>query len=342
MRTAEQVCASLPRPEGRPLPTPAYSWRLGTRVAFAVQSMATHMTDEGWQLMLALEEAGYWMVTEGSDAVVVCKEADPAVAVVQDKREWEGLTADRSRDPRLRFRNVEHLADRIDRFRVTVLKDAHQDTGYNRDAALEIGCHAWIVYYHPAIVSYLAPFVRPQHIIRTYHTVDRTLVPPFASHPRRTCLLSGAIGRAYPLRTQLVRERGPYPDVEYLRHPGYHRKGCATPSYLRTLSQFKVAVCTSSIYGYALRKIVEATACGCRVVTDLPVDDPLPYIDGNLVRIDCTTSTEDAVKLVRQLARTYDPCLQQHYAAEAKFHYDYRTEGRRLVEEIERMRRNYT
>ena len=45
--------------------------------------------------------------------------------------------------------------------------------------------------------------------------------------------------------------------VNYLSHPGYGRSKCFTPEFLKILSIYKVAICTVSIYGYAVRKIVE-------------------------------------------------------------------------------------
>jgi hypothetical protein len=114
-----------------------------------------------------------------------------------------------------------------------------------------------------------------------------------------------------------------------------------TPQFLQTLSHFKVAICTSSMYGYALRKIMEATACGCRVLTDLPVDEALPEIDGNLFRIRPDTSAYHIQIYIRQLVKEYDPERQAHYAELAKKFYDFKAVGQRLADDIETLRRNY-
>src|SRR5690606_34111233 len=147
------------------------------RLALGVESMRRHMTDEGWQLFAGLGRAGYLLCGHDlpinrTDVRELLDEYGPSVVVLQDKREWEGLTADRSRDPRMRFRRVNALMQRQDVFTLTVLKDAHARPEYHRESAREIGCHAWVVYYHPRIVAHLAPYVRERHLVRTYHTVD--------------------------------------------------------------------------------------------------------------------------------------------------------------------------
>lgn len=367
LRTVDSITASLPRPEFRPLPAPPYLAAPdhhvchNSKVALAVESMRRHMTDEGWQIMQGLEKAGYCLcgkditsrgsfdslgnwnqlnVTGLTDVGEILRVFRPSVVVVQDKREWEGLTADRSRDPTMRFNGVEHLAHRSDVFKVTILKDAQHDPAYNRDAAIQMGIHAWIVYYEPRIVFTLAPYLRKEHVIRTYHSVDRELVPPFSSQ-REQCLLSGAISKVYPLRTRVVRERHLIPGCDFLRHPGYHRRGCHTPKFLELLSKYKVAICTSSIYGYALRKIIEATACGCIVITDLPTDETLPLIDDNLVRVPSEARIGRIAIEVKKASERWDPFSQQEMAKRALEFYDYRAVGQRLANDIERMRKSY-
>ena len=124
-------------------------------------------------------------------------------------------------------------------------------------------------------------------------------------------------------------------------HPGYHRQGCATPVFLKALSQYKVAICTTSIYGYALRKLCEATAAGCIVVTDLPVDEVLPVIDGNLIRLHPDTPTKEVAALLRRLYEGYDPERQRFFSEQACEWYDYRAMGIRLAADIERLKNAY-
>ena len=289
--TLHDVVARLPRPAGRPLAAPAYAPRGEplVRVALAVASMKDHMTDEGWQIMDGLARSGYTLCGRGlpcgeTDVGRVLERLNPGVVLVQDKREWD-VARGNFRDPAARFRQAWALADRPEVFKLTVLKDAHQRPGYHADSAAEIGCHAWVTYYATPVVTHLAPYVRPQHAVRTYHTLDASAVPAYDPSGRSGCLLSGAVSDAYPLRSRLVHGAHRLPETTVLPHPGYHRRGCATPGFLKLLSRFKVSICTASVFGYALRKLMESTACGCVVITDLPSDEVLPEIDSNLVRV---------------------------------------------------------
>lgn len=340
MRTVSRIVESLPVVPMEPLPAPPYAPRVGGRVGLAVESMKRHTTDEGWQLFAGLESAGYTLHgfdigPSLTDVREVLRREQPSTMVVQDQREWEGLTADRSRDPRMRFTG---LCPTPGVFTLTVLKDAQHDPQYHANSAASMGAHAWVVYYDPRIVTRLAPYTRAEHLVRTYHTLDADRVPAFSAE-RHGVLLSGALGRAYPLRTAL--SRCSHPLLTVLKHPGYHRRGTHTPDYLRTLSRFRVAVCTSSVFGYALRKLVEATACGCVVVTDLPVDEVMPGIDANLYRVSSNEGVASVMKLCQQLHDAYDHDLQRGFAQLAAAYYDYRVEGARLTANIEALRRSY-
>lgn len=358
MRTVADVIAALaPRPPMAELPAPSFLGpaRDGSllKVALAVESMARHMTDEGWQIMQALEHAGYFLYARGlpitgtltrnsTNVRAIIEESLPMTVVVQDKREWEGRTAGPGFDHRETFVGVHYLRQRSDIFKLTILKDAHQQPLYHRQAADEMGAHAWIVYYHPKLVKAFAPYVRERHLIRTWHTLDSRLVPEFAPAAERDgCLLSGAVSSAYPLRRRLVENVGLLHQTTLMRHPGYRRDGCATPHYLRELNKYKVAICTSSIYGYLLRKIVEATACGCIVVTDLPIDEVVPEIDANLIRVEPTITLTKLSQTLEALCNTWHEERQRRFAEAAKARFDFRVEGVRLADEIERLRSNY-
>lgn len=328
------------------------------RIGLAVESMRRHTTDEGWQLFQALEEGMYGilgynipapsLVPPGeaiaagiTDVVEILDYYNPSVVVIQDKREWIGRTAGGPRgfDDRERYRNVEALRERPDIFKVAILKDAHNDGELNREFAEEIGCHAWICYYDLDTVARLAPFVRKKHLIRTYHTVDSKLIPRFDAYLRSGCLLSGAAGPAYPLRSRLIQNYHKLPETEWLPHPGYHRNGCLTPMFLDKLSHFKVAICTASRYQYLLRKIIEATACGCVVITNL--NEYAPGIEPNLWRVGASSSVEEITEVVQVTIDEYDAENQRELASVAQKVYDYRTEGVRLAGAIEAMRKSY-
>lgn len=355
LRTVQDVCNGLFRssaPKGLPRPPYIDNSNLelsplpSTKVCLAVESMRRHMTDEGWQIMEGLSHNGYRLVGHGLDfgqvdVPTILQSLHPTILVLQDKREWDFAPGD-FRDPNAAFTRYQELAGVDNIFKVTVLKDSHQRPEYHRQSAEEIGCHAWIIYYHPKIVQHLATYVRPEHLIRTYHSINPDHMP-ITNHTtfRYGCILSGAISGAYPFRTRLVREKHTLPMVDYLPHPGYHRNGCQTPQFLERLYQYKVAICTSSIYGYALRKIIEATACGCVVVTDLPSDEVLPEIDGNLVRVSPNIEAKELGDLLTSLYRNYSPDLQRSYAEKALLWYNYKEVGKRLASDIETLRVNY-
>lgn len=351
LRTVDDVIRQLgPSPAGfAPIPAPVYDRERGNSsgIGLAVESMRRHTTDEGFQLFIGLESAGYYLHGYGfpdkqTDVASIVAGCSPGAVVLQDKREWLGLTAGGPRrfDNRETFTNVEALAKRLDIFKLTILKDSHNKPEFHRQSAKEIGCHAWVVYYHPRIVSHLAPYVRLEHLVRTYHSLDSEIVPPFRGG-KLGCVLSGSVSNAYPLRMRLFAECAEIPSCKVIRHPGYHAKGCDTPQYLYKLSKFKVAICTSSRFGYALRKIVEAIACGCTVVTDLPSDEVLPHIDTGLVRVPSTISTKELATVVSNLYETWDPDRAYYLSKLAKQWYDYRAVGKRLVDDIEKLRMSY-
>ncbi len=332
-------------PKSSRLAAPLYNGNKASGIALAVESMKRHTTDEGWQIMQGLEHSGYQLCgynlpTDNTCTSCILKEHDPGVVVVQDKREWD-VTEKNFRENEARFYNVHLLAKRADIFKLTILKDAHQRDEYHRQSAAEMGVHAWITYYHPKMVCHLAPYVRPQHLIRTYHSLDRELVPAYTHEQRRGALLSGAMSGAYPWRMFLKKKLGKLPQVTHLSHPGYHMNGTATPKFLKQLGSYRVAICTSSIYGYVLRKMIEATACGCIVLTDLPEDEILPGIDENIIRIAPTRNVTAVSQMLSQLYKNYDPDKQKALADKAKQMYDYRVLGAKLVNDIENLRSDY-
>lgn len=351
MRTVQQI-ADATRVNGARLPAPRYVSREGPRLALAVASMRNHTTDEGWQLMDGLRKGGgYKLAGFGSNVdwsqrhvLTLLYDHRPSTLLVQDKREWMGRTAGAGFDRNEQFLSTELLAGQTEVFKGYVLKDAHSDQPLHEGCARDVGVHFWVVYYHPTIVAAQAPFARPEHMIRTYHSVDADTVPAYCGTGRRdAALLSGAVSGAYPLRQRLVKAHlsGSLPSVDYLKHPGYARTRCFTKDYLWTLSQYKVAICTASRFGYAVRKIVEATAAGCRVITDLPVDDALPHIDGNLTRVDVGISNRELSELIFGLSKTYNPVHQALFSERAREHYDYQALGARLGRDIEELRCAY-
>jgi len=124
------------------------------------------------------------------------------------------------------------------------------------------------------------------------------------------------------------------PDVGCLDHPGYFQVGPSSTEYVKLLSQYRVALCTASSYGFALRKIIEATLAGCVVITDLPEYDRLPGIDDNLVRVRPTISIPELRELIRDQADAWDLKRQTHYATTAAGLYDWRIMAETLARKL--------
>jgi hypothetical protein len=183
--TVQGVVQSLPPVNMARLPAPRYTADpkyIDTKVALAVEDMRHHMSDEGYQIFYGLglngyELCGHNLTVNETSVPRILDITKPKVLVIQDKREWDVAPGN---------------------FRVTLLKDAHQRPKYHAESADEMGIHAWITYYNTHIVKRLAPYVRPQHILRTYHTIDANLIPKYTADDRDNCLLSGAVSTAYP------------------------------------------------------------------------------------------------------------------------------------------------
>lgn len=325
------------------VPAPRYIPREGPRVALAVPSMEKHTSDEGWQLALALQAAGYELhghgLGLGTDVREIIAKRNPSVVFVADQHNWDASMGNPLAVKEEFFYGIEALADRHDIFKLTSVQDSHRQRESSKRHAVNAGCHTIVTYYHPSIVCHNLNWIRPQHVIRTWHTLDADKVPPFKDRQGQ-CLLSGSLGGAYPLRERI--HRANLPNVAWLRHPGYVNTGSSTASYLQMLSQHRVAVCTSSRFGYALRKIMEAAACGCTVVTDLPTDDVLPEMDEFIVRVDPDIHLSDLRMQLQGLCDRWNPEKQKMMAEKAKARYDYRVEGKRLANEIEQLRINYS
>ena len=95
------------------------------------------------------------------------------------------------------------------------------------------------------------------------------------------------------------------------------------------------------MYGYSLRKIIEATAAGCRVITDLPTDDYLPDIDGNLIRIHPDIEIKDLRSVIESAMETYDPKVQREFSNKCLATYNYRVQSLLLHNKITELRKNY-
>lgn len=344
--TIDEILQTTPRtPWSRHL-RPAYAPRNGKRLCLALEPYRRHMTDEGSLLQEGLAYGHYhlrgaYLPYDDTDVERILDDEEPGTVFVQDIRDWMPGTSG-CYDPNAGFINWQALGEDRRVFRVTVLKDAHAAQKLQEGAHALMGIHAWLVYYHPRLVAGIAPWVRPQDLIRIYHCVHPGCVPKYTAD-RKGCLLAGALSDYhYPLRTRLAKladsANGP---IEYLKHPGYGAVGTATPSFLQTMSRYKVAVCTCSIWGFALRKTIEATACGCVVIANLPEDDKLPDIDANIIRIRSEAANQEILDLVRYHIDHYDAEKQAWLSDLATASYDFRRVGRNAADAIELLRRSY-
>ena len=345
MRSVHDIIKGLPRSRVLEISAPPFKiCAAQEKLVLGVHSMQNHTTDEGWQITHGLSLNGYrhcghMLEEKETDVANLIEKHHPGTIVVQDVREWDVQSND-FRDKEARFTRVESMKSEESLFRVTVLKDSHQRPEYHSRESDRIGVHAWIVYYNDRIVKHLAPYVRPQHLIRTTHSIDSLTVPDFSNDRPFNCLFSGAVSGAYPLRQRMLTFRK-YLPMHVHNHPGYHRNGCVVPDFLKLLNQFKVSICTSSRYGYSLRKLIESTACGCRVITDLPVDEILPVVEENLIRISPMASRIEMKRVIEVVVNSYDYEKQRDLAKRAIEHYDYRAVCSRLANDIQTMKERY-
>jgi hypothetical protein len=291
-----------------------------------------HMTTEGDQFQTGLQMAGWIVAGRGFDDLVdiptILGRYRPRRIVVHDPRDWDPTSPIAFRKD-CGFQRIRTLKD-VAAFKAVVVKDAASSLAYQQKMYQAIGADAAITYYHDRSVRRNAPWLGNVPLIRTYHSID---ADDLAAIPltvdRRAVVVSGALSKAYPLRQRVVRDSAVL-GIDVIPHPGYGNRGARTPAYCRTLAQYRVAVATASMYGFALRKIIEAVAVGCTVVTDLPGYDVLPEIDGALIRVPPTINPPDLAAVITAAVSAWDPIRAAIWAAHARSFYDYRALGRRL------------
>lgn len=312
---------------------------MSDRIGLAVESGRYHTTNESWQIFAGLylngyELYGYGLPNSDTDIRKILQREEPRIIVVQDRREWD-YKGD-FREPRAQFVNYQYLRD-YPCFKATILKDAQQNPAATSGWAKEMGIDAHIIYYDEAIVRKMNPWLGP--VIRTWHTIDKDTVPAY-QEPALDTIVSGFVSSVYPLRKRIVEDQHNL-GISVLIHPGYHRNGCCTPSYLRILAKYKVSICTCSIYQYALRKIIESTAVGCTVITNLPTQYYPPGIEENLIHIDEDISFDKLYELIRYCEEEYEPEEQRQIALKCQQLYDYRVVCKKLADDLE-VARNWT
>ena len=121
-------------------------------------------------------------------------------------------------------------------------------------------------------------------------------------------LLSGAIGRHYPIRQRLREIIKMMPKrfrcEEYL-HPGYIHSDAFTDAYLKdyaeNINKAKICISCTSIYKYRLGKMVEIPMCGSVLGCDLPGQNEEEFRDIMIVFEDDDTDQDIIDKLTYYL-----------------------------------------
>ena len=325
-----------------------------SNVLLAITTADRHM-DNGRALVRRGFEAAGWMAAchaaspPGMDCVDVAEIiswAQPRIVVAYPRYEWDSREWNGGRPhptepvlPEYRFHGFEALLAREDITRVAILHDARSVMEEQRRWLADFQPHLVLGWYHERAVLPFWPEVAPEQYERTYHSIDAERVPRFTAERRRVCLISGAENHhVYPLRTMAMaaaRAGRLGPEVDAMPHPSYAHSGTSSDAYLQTMARYKVAVCTASAYQFALRKLFEATAAGCKVITDLANWDALPEIDGNLVRVAPDLTEHDLGEVIHHAAAHWDVDEQRHYAERACARYDYRVECARVAAALE-------
>jgi len=324
-------------------------------VMFVLESFRRHMDNGRWLFQLGMESMGWLSAGAGvpepgidsTDVAQVIDEHKPAAAIFWPRYEWDhNQWVGPEVQPEHEFRNIEALFDHPEILRIAVFHDAASARKQQKAWHDELQPDVYLVWYHPRSIAPYAPHVPVERMLRTYHIVnDRCIDWEIPLHePKGICLISGACSGCYPLRIKAIEwaKHGKLgPGVDVLEHPGYGQTGSVSADYVQTLSQYRVALCTASVYGFALRKIFEATLVGCRVITDLPEYDRLPMIDKNLVRIDDFEDSRLTLTAlntsIHTAAAEWDSKIQDIFRARAAARYDYTAETARIAGAIEQI-----
>lgn len=310
-------------------------------ILFVLESFRRHMDNGRWLFQLGMEAAGYKsaggeLPKPGIDCLDVQKvveKYEPRIVVFWPRYEWHtGEWVGPEVTKAHQFVNWEYLLKRPDILRVTVFHDAGSAREQQRRWHRDFQPHVYLTWYHDQSVLPFAPWVDGK-TVRTYHVVDADHCEPVVDRGGY-CAVSGAyVPDVYPLRMRVAQAamRQALGDTEYLPHPGYAQAGTHSDSYVRRLSCYRVAICTCSAYKFALRKIFEATAAGCRVITNLPEYDRLPEIDGNLIRVADDVSLAELRAIIDAAYDHWDLDTQRYFADRCVRRYDWRVETARIA-----------
>jgi hypothetical protein len=297
-----------------------------------------HSTDEGDQLQEGLRLAGFRLVGYGyeddcTDVKTILERYNPEIVVIQAREDWDENSPG-CFDKRVSFTNMSALATHPS-FKIHVVKDCPGAHDRRKAWCEEVKTDAILIYYHPNSVLSHSPWMANYPLIRHRHTIDPEAVRAWRTVANRLRgVVSGAISqRVYPLRTMVSNSAVMY-GVEKMRHPGYGNIGSKSAQYIIGLSQYKVSVACSSVYGFNLRKILESAAAGCMVVTDLPEYDDLPWLNESLVRVRQGAQYNEVRKAIDDAAKKWSMQSAEHQRNMAIEHYDYVKCGKETAQKI--------
>lgn len=313
-----------------------------TGLVLANIDLRKHVTDEGEQLQAGLEQAGWTLAGFGYgdgcvDVPTLLDRHKPRIVLIAAREDWDERSPG-CFDRRCSFRRIHVLASRPDIFKVQVVKDCPGPVDRRKRWCEEIKASAVLLYYHPDSMLAVSPWLRDYPLIRTWHTVDGELCRKIieTSGVRALGAVSGARSPVYPLRS-MAADNAAWLGLDVLQHPGYRVRRSHSAEYLKTLAQYKVHVATCSVYGFALRKIVESVAVGCVPLTNLPSFDVLPEIDGSLVRVASDIHAGSLRQSIHQQAAEYNTETRLEWARRCWEFYDWRVRGKALSQELTRI-----
>jgi hypothetical protein len=130
--------------------------------------------------------------------------------------------------------------------------------------------------------SFYPEFCGTKKVVWIPHSASPDFMLPYNPSPENSILLSGAIGRYYPLRQQMrvLREQGSY-SIAYHQHPGYYTgydyesDQCIGGAYAKRINSYRAAFTDSAIYRYVVAKYFEIPATGALLFADDAVRGPL-------------------------------------------------------------------
>lgn len=130
--------------------------------------------------------------------------------------------------------------------------------------------------------SFYPEFCGTKKVVWIPHSASPDFMLPYNPNPENSILLSGAIGRYYPLRQQMraLCERGFY-SIAYHQHPGYYTgydyesNQYIGGAYAKKINSYRAAFTDSLVYRYVVAKYFEIPATGALLFADDAVRGPL-------------------------------------------------------------------